>query len=83
MGWWGSMGGPKQKGITQYGLSHFRQRPFAGALHGYIFNGYARIVSQAPYFVLPLGFAYGVYTWANQKAAWLQTKEGHAHGGEH
>ncbi|KAB5593365.1 Ubiquinol-cytochrome c reductase subunit 8 [Ceratobasidium theobromae] len=55
MGWWGDLGGPKQKGVVQYALSPFKQRALAGALHGYLFNGYARIAAQAPYFAIPFG----------------------------
>lgn len=36
-------------------LSPFKQRALAGALHGYLFNGYARIAAQAPYFAIPFG----------------------------
>jgi ubiquinol-cytochrome c reductase subunit 8 len=37
------------------GLSPFKQRAFAGALHSYLFNGYARLAAQAPYFAIPFG----------------------------
>ncbi|KAF8607268.1 ubiquinol-cytochrome c reductase subunit 8 [Ceratobasidium sp. AG-I] len=80
MGWWGDLGGPKQKGIVTYGLSPWSQRPFAGALHGYLFNGYARLASQVPYFAIPLGTAYAVYVWANKHDAFLNSKAGHSHG---
>lgn len=35
--------------------SPFRQRAMAGALRGYIFNGYARIAHHFPFLVLPFG----------------------------
>ncbi|KAG8720178.1 ubiquinol--cytochrome-c reductase subunit 8 [Ceratobasidium sp. 394] len=79
MGWWGDMGGPKQKGTIQYSLSPFKQRAFAGALHGYLFNGYTRLAAQAPYFAIPIGTAYAVYLWANKKDAYLNSKAGHGH----
>ncbi|KDN46559.1 hypothetical protein RSAG8_04212, partial [Rhizoctonia solani AG-8 WAC10335] len=79
--WWGNFNGPKQKGIISYSLSPYKQRAFAGALHGYLFNGYARLAAQAPYFVIPFGTAYAVYVWANKRDAFLNSKAGHGHGG--
>lgn len=55
MGWWGDMGGPTQRGITQYSVSPFQQNAMKGALHSYVFYGFKRIMQQAPYFVLPFG----------------------------
>ncbi|CAE7062946.1 unnamed protein product [Rhizoctonia solani] len=81
MGWWGDFNGPKQKGIISYSISPYKQRAFAGALHGYLFNGYARIAAQAPYFAIPFGAAYAVYVWANKRDAFLNSKAGHGHGG--
>ncbi|KZT43357.1 ubiquinol-cytochrome c reductase subunit 8 [Sistotremastrum suecicum HHB10207 ss-3] len=88
IGWWGDMGGPKQKGIIQYSLSPFKQRAFKGALTGYVFNGYRRLAGHFPYFILPVVIGYTTYTWASDKYHWLNSKEGHqwtaAHeGGEH
>lgn len=75
IGWWGDMGGPKQKGIKTYGalsnrfvpccrifilvlagLSPYRQRPLAGMLRAYIFNGSKRTMHQLPYVAPPLIF---------------------------
>ena len=78
------MGGPKQKGITQYcectlyhdalvlwawarltyeisllpsaAISATEQQPMKGALKGYIFNGYRRVMKFAPKFIVPLVF---------------------------
>ncbi|KAF9516046.1 hypothetical protein BS47DRAFT_1293115 [Hydnum rufescens UP504] len=83
MGWWGDMGGPKQKGITSYTISPFRQRAMKGVLTGYIFNGYARIISQAPYFFVPLALGYGTYVWANKTDHYNNSKAGHIAAGEH
>jgi len=83
MGWWGDMGGPRQKGIIAYSLSSNQQRACKGVLTGYIFNGYRRLAAQAPYFVIPLGTAYGVYVWAKERDAYYNSKAGHiaAHSG--
>jgi hypothetical protein len=48
-------------------VSPFAQKPFAGMLNGYIFWGFRRIAQQVPYFILPFGFGYAVYTWGNTK----------------
>ncbi|KZO99196.1 putative ubiquinol-cytochrome c reductase complex 11 kDa protein [Calocera viscosa TUFC12733] len=77
MGWWGDFGGPKQKGIVQYSLSPFQQKAMGDAFSSYLFNGYRRIVAQVPYFAIPFGFGYGIYTWANSYGAYLESKEGH------
>ncbi|KAL7420901.1 Cytochrome b-c1 complex subunit 8, mitochondrial [Cryptotrichosporon argae] len=77
LGWWGDAQGPKQVGITQYSLSPFKQRPFAGALHGYLFNGFSRIMQQVPYFAIPFGTGYFIYTWAKNTYAYNCSKIGH------
>ncbi|KAF8512756.1 cytochrome b-c1 complex subunit 8 [Hysterangium stoloniferum] len=68
---------PKQKGIIQYSMSPFRQRAFAGALHGYIFNGYKRIAANLPYCILPIAIGYGVYSWGKSHYEYLNSKAGH------
>ncbi|KAK1923158.1 cytochrome b-c1 complex subunit 8 [Papiliotrema laurentii] len=77
IGWWGDMKGPTQKGVIQYSLSPYRQRPFAGAIQGYVFNGFSRIMQQAPYWIIPFTLGYGVYTWGKAKYAYYNSKEGH------
>lgn len=39
--------------IHPVALSHFRQNPLQGALKHSLFQGFSRIVSQVPYFLLP------------------------------
>lgn len=36
-------------------ISPFEQNAMHGALRGYIFYGYKRIMQQAPYFAIPVG----------------------------
>ena len=36
-------------------LSPYQQNTMHGALRGYVFYGYKRIMQQAPYFALPFG----------------------------
>ncbi|PWN98414.1 putative ubiquinol-cytochrome c reductase complex 11 kDa protein [Tilletiopsis washingtonensis] len=83
MGWWGAMGGPKQKGIVQYSISPFQQNPMAGALKGYLFFGYKRIMAQVPYFAVPFGIGYAIYSWGVKKNEWYNSKEGHRLTAEH
>ncbi|KAL1412436.1 Cytochrome b-c1 complex subunit 8, mitochondrial [Vanrija albida] len=84
-GWWGDMKGPKQKGIYTYSVSPFAQRPFAGALNGYVFWGFRRIAQQVPYFIVPFATGYAVYLWGYNKYAYYNSKEGHhaIHEAEH
>lgn len=42
--------------------SSYKQRPFAGAFHGYLFNGYKRIAAQAPYFAIPFAVGSSLFT---------------------
>ncbi|ORX40837.1 cytochrome b-c1 complex subunit 8 [Kockovaella imperatae] len=85
MGWWGSMGGPKQKGIVTYSVSPYRQRAFQGVISGWIFNGTRRLIQQSAYFLVPLSIGYGVYSWGSKKYAYNNSKEGHhaMHMAEH
>ncbi|CAO3678569.1 unnamed protein product [Umbelopsis vinacea] len=83
IGWWGSMGGPKQKGITTYVLSPFEQKPFAGLTHGLIFNSTRRVTSQVPYVGVAFAIGYGIYTWAKSRHEYLLSKAGHAEAGDH
>lgn len=55
MGWWGDMGGPKQKGIIQYSVSPFYQNTMHNAFRSYAFFGYKRLAAQLPYFAIPVG----------------------------
>lgn len=83
MGWWGAMGGPKQKGVVQYSISPFQQRAMAGALNSYIFWGYKRIMSKVPYVAPPLLIVYGIIQWGKKENEFLNSKEGHRlHGDE-
>ncbi|KIM24542.1 hypothetical protein M408DRAFT_331755 [Serendipita vermifera MAFF 305830] len=71
------MGGPKQKGITQYILSPYRQKPLKGMLSGYLFHGIRRLGAQAPYFVPPFAIGYAVYQWGKAKDHFNNSKAGH------
>ncbi|CAD6567990.1 MAG: ubiquinol--cytochrome-c reductase subunit 8 [Tremellales sp. Tagirdzhanova-0007] len=86
IGWWGDMGGPKQKGIVQYSLSPYQQRAMKGVFSGYLFNGFSRLAGQMPYWIVPFAIAYGTYTWGSNKYAYYNSKEGHhamAQAGSH
>ncbi|OZJ03472.1 hypothetical protein BZG36_02746 [Bifiguratus adelaidae] len=83
MGWWGHMGGPKQKGITTYTLSPFEQRPFAGLLYNAVFNTARRVTGQIAYVGPALLVLYGTLTWANKRHEYLLSKAGHAEAEGH
>lgn len=76
MGWWGNMGGPKQRGITIYSVSPFAQKPLAGTMHAAVFNTARRVRSQLFYIGLPVTVGYAIYAWARQKNEWYNSKEG-------
>ncbi|KAM0788092.1 hypothetical protein ACM66B_001261 [Microbotryomycetes sp. NB124-2] len=80
MGWWGDMGGPKQKGITQYSVSPFRQSVFRGALKGYVTNGYKRLAQQSIYFAVPIAVGYGILSWAIKDNHFRNSKHGQIAG---
>lgn len=46
----------------------------AGALRGYLFYGYKRLMAQAPYFAVPFGVGYGIYSWGRKKNEWYNSK---------
>jgi len=77
IGWWGDMGGPKQKGIVQYSLSPFKQKAMKGVFQGYLFNGFNRLAAQVPYWIGPFSIAYAVYLWGNKEYEYDNSKEGH------
>ncbi|GAA5998640.1 ubiquinol--cytochrome-c reductase subunit 8 [Rhodotorula paludigena] len=80
MGWWGDMGGPKQKGIVTYTVSPFRQAPMRGAWKHWTVRGYHRLAQQAIYFAVPIGMGYGLISWAIKDNALRNSKEGQAKG---
>jgi len=77
-GTWGDLGSPKQKGITTYALSPNRQRPLAGALHAAVYNTWRRASGQFFYVVPPFIGLYLVFSWANNRNEYLNSKEGRA-----
>ncbi|TFY59601.1 hypothetical protein EVG20_g7728 [Dentipellis fragilis] len=82
--WWGDKhGAQRQRGIVQYGVSPFRQRSTHHMFRHYLFNGYRRLASQVPYWIVPVSLGYGLYTWANAHYAWQGSKAGHLASGEH
>ncbi|GAA6058770.1 hypothetical protein JCM10212_001886 [Sporobolomyces blumeae] len=80
MGWWGDMGGPKQKGISTYTLSPFRQDPMRGAFKHWAVNGARRLGQQAVYFAVPFGLGYALIQWAIKDNHLRNSKHGQAQG---
>lgn len=61
------MGSLPQKGITQYAVSPYEQRAFAGAAHNAIFNSARRVSGQIAYVATPFLIVYWVYNWGKAK----------------
>ncbi|GAA6040709.1 hypothetical protein JCM8097_000885 [Rhodosporidiobolus ruineniae] len=80
MGWWGDMGGPKQKGINQYVVSPFRQAPMRGAWAHWVTRGYKRVAEQSIYFAVPLAVGYGIISWSIKNNHLRNSKVGQAQG---
>ncbi|GAA5859347.1 hypothetical protein JCM8547_001994 [Rhodosporidiobolus lusitaniae] len=80
MGWWGDMGGPKQKGINTYTVSPFRTAPMRGAFKHWAVRGYKRVAQQSIYFAVPLGMAYALIGWAAENNHLRNSKIGQAQG---
>ncbi|KIP05624.1 hypothetical protein PHLGIDRAFT_24989 [Phlebiopsis gigantea 11061_1 CR5-6] len=78
--WWGDKGVQRQKGITVYAVSPFRQRAAHNLIRGYIFNGYRRLASHVPYWIFPFALGYGTYTWAKGYDEWQNSKAAHVAG---
>ncbi|KAF6844080.1 ubiquinol-cytochrome c reductase complex ubiquinone-binding protein [Colletotrichum musicola] len=71
LGWWGHIGGEKQRGIITYGLAPNRQNPFAGAAHDAVFNTWRRFSAQVLYFLPPLVAGWYIMDWATHRSASL------------
>ncbi|KAG0369443.1 UcrQ family protein [Gamsiella multidivaricata] len=81
MGWWGHLGGLKQRGIVTYSLSPYEQRAFSGALHQAVFNTFRRVSAQVFYIGTPFGLGYATYVWAKANHEFRLSKAGHAYYG--
>ncbi|CDK25573.1 unnamed protein product [Kuraishia capsulata CBS 1993] len=76
MGWWGSMGSTKQKGITTYSVSPYAQSPLKGALKSAVFNTYRRSKAQILYIVIPGVIVWNIWAKARDYNEYLYTKAG-------
>ncbi|KAE9579909.1 Cytochrome b-c1 complex subunit 8 [Colletotrichum fructicola] len=82
LGWWGHIGGEKQRGIITYGLAPNRQNPFAGAAHDAVFNTWRRFSAQVLYFLPPLVAGWYIMDWATHRNHYLNSKQGRAEFGD-
>lgn len=76
MGWWGAIGGPKQKYINMYTLSPYATRPFKDNLYNAIFNVYRRTKNQALYIAIPAVIVWNIWARARDYNEFLYTKAG-------
>jgi ubiquinol-cytochrome c reductase subunit 8 len=77
--WWGEKSS-KQKGITTYTLSPYQSKAAPNMIRNYLFNGYRRLAAEAVFWIVPATLGYGIYTWANKRAAYLDSKAAHLAG---
>ncbi|QPG77352.1 ubiquinol--cytochrome-c reductase subunit 8 [Brettanomyces nanus] len=75
-GWWGHIGSPKQKYITQYTVSPFAQSPLKGSLNRAVFNTFRRFKAQVFYVGVPAIIVWEVWTNARDYNDYLYTKAG-------
>ncbi|KAK0379090.1 UcrQ family protein [Colletotrichum limetticola] len=71
-GWWGNIGGEKQRGIITYGIAPNRLNPMAQAGHNAVFNIWRRFASQVWYFGPSLAAAWYVMYWADKRYACMR-----------
>ncbi|VEU23531.1 DEKNAAC104698 [Brettanomyces naardenensis] len=76
MGWWGHIGSPKQKYITQYTVSPYAQAPLKGSLDRAVFNTFRRAKAQVFYLAVPALIVWEIWVHARDYNAYLYTKEG-------
>lgn len=76
MGWWGSMGSPKQKHITAYTVSPYATKPMKGALYNSVFNTFRRTKNQALFVLIPGLIVWNVWVQARDYNEYLYTKAG-------
>lgn len=76
MGWWGSLGSPKQKYVNIYTVSPYATRPLKGALHNSIFNTFRRFKNQVLYVAIPAAIVWTINSKATEYNEYLYTKAG-------
>ncbi|KAG7192292.1 ubiquinol--cytochrome-c reductase subunit 8 [Scheffersomyces spartinae] len=76
MGWWGHLGSPKQKYITQYTVSPNTVNPFSGAAYNAVFNTFRRVKNQALFVIIPGVIVWNIWTQARDYNEYLYTKAG-------
>ncbi|CCK69353.1 ubiquinol--cytochrome-c reductase subunit 8 KNAG_0C02420 [Huiozyma naganishii CBS 8797] len=76
MGWWGHMGGPKQKGVTSYSVSPYAQKPLAHSFENAFFNSFRRFKSQVLFVLIPAGIYYAWWKNGEEYNSYLYTKAG-------
>lgn len=76
MGWWGSIGSPKQKYVNTYTVSPYATKPLKGNLHNAIFNVYRRTKNQFLYVAIPAVIMWNIWARARDYNEFLYTKAG-------
>ncbi|CEP64441.1 ubiquinol--cytochrome-c reductase subunit 8 LALA0_S11e04170g [Lachancea lanzarotensis] len=76
MGWWGSIGSPKQKGVTSYSVSPYAQKPLNGIYYNAVFNTFRRVRSQFLYIAIPAAMYWTWWVNCRDYNEYLYTKAG-------
>lgn len=76
MGWWGHMGSPAQKHITQYFVSPYATKPLKDNLNRSVFNVFRRVKNQAFFVVVPGVIVWNIWAQARDYNEYLYTKAG-------
>ncbi|EGV62116.1 ubiquinol--cytochrome-c reductase subunit 8 [Yamadazyma tenuis] len=76
MGWWGAIGGPKQKYVNQYTVTPYATRPLKGNLHKAFFNTFRRVKNQALFVIIPFSIVWSIWAQARDYNEFLYTKAG-------
>lgn len=76
MGWWGNIGSPKQKYMTQFTVSPYATKPLKDALYNSVFNTFRRTKNQALYLIIPGVLMWNIWAKARDYNEFLYTKAG-------
>lgn len=76
MGWWGSLGSPKQKYITQYTISPYAAKPLKGAAYNADFQYFQKNQESISLCCHSFVVVWSIWTRARDYNEYLYTKEG-------
>ncbi|KAF9038942.1 hypothetical protein BDZ89DRAFT_391382 [Hymenopellis radicata] len=79
--WFGDKEGiAVQRGVYQYSLSPFQLKVGPNWARGYLEGALRHLKGEARFYTVPFLFGIGVYVWANDHYAYLNSKANHVEG---